>query len=640
MAESEFRERHQPRPFSSIENHALLSDRHSAALVTAEGVVDWLCFPRFDSPSVFGSLLDEKAGFWSVRPVDSAEVHRAYIPGTMVMRTTFRTARGELDLIDALVLGPGTDPHRMGEHAPHTLVRQAHCRSGHVDVAMRFQPRPEYGLVTPRVTSVEGGAAVRGGSGQLTLSGRDIRVLTGEADAVVHLSAGESACYAVQHAPLGQPLPRALGQAEMTAALSDTVAGWQGWSRLHQSYEGPWQDLVHHSGRVLEALSYQPTGAIVAAATTSLPEWVGGRRNWDYRYSWIRDASLTMEALWIAACPDEAHEFFDFLTAAAADARPAHPVQIMFGVGGERDLTERSLPHLSGWRHSAPVRVGNNAWSQVQIDVYGELLGAAHRLKRQLGPLSSETREFLVDLADAAARDWKKPDNGIWEVRGEPRHFVHSKLMCWVALDRAVSLAATLDAEDRVARWSTTADVIRESILDEGWNAEVHAFTQCFGTRDLDSSVLLMPVVGLISATDPRILSTIDTIARRLTDSNGLVYRYRIESGVDGVDGEEGTFLLCTFWLAQALALAGRVDEAREVFERAAGRVNDIGLLSEEIDPASNGQLGNFPQAFSHIGLINAAWAIHRAEQSRFTEEVSHDDDIDDGSCHAYVKEV
>jgi GH15 family glucan-1,4-alpha-glucosidase len=345
---------------------------------------------------------------------------------------------------------------------------------------------------------------------------------------------------------------------------------------------------------------------------------VGGERNWDYRYSWVRDASFTMEALWVAACPDEASDFFAFMTTAAAAAiGPGTPLQIMFGVGGEHDLTERILPHLRGWRDSRPVRVGNGAWSQQQIDVYGELLGAAHRLAVQITAMDEDLRGFLVALADTAAERWRETDHGIWEVRGEPRHFLYSKVMCWVALDRAVKLAGKLHATDRVGGWKTAQDEIWETVVREGWSSEAGAFTQHFGSDALDASNLMMPIVGFLPADDPRMLATIDAIADRLTDERGLVYRYRTQAGVDGLTGEEGTFLLCTFWLAQAFTLAGRVDRAREVFERAVGYINDVGLLAEEIDPATGELLGNFPQALSHIGLVNAAWAIHEAEQRR-----------------------
>jgi GH15 family glucan-1,4-alpha-glucosidase len=370
---------------------------------------------------------------------------------------------------------------------------------------------------------------------------------------------------------------------------------------------------------VLQALSYQPTGAVVAAPTTSLPEQPGGERNWDYRYAWVRDASFTMEALWVAACPDEAHQFFDYLAASSAgEVRNGRDLQIMFGVGGEHDLSERELGHLAGWRDSRPVRVGNGAWSQRQVDVYGELLGSAHRLVAQLNPDhpgATEWREFLLACADAATRRWRDPDQGIWEIRGRPRHFLYSKLMCWVALDRAIAMADTLRAADRVAGWHAVADEIRETILTRGWSDTAKSFTQSFGSDDLDASNLMIPIVGFLPADDPRVLATINAIADRLTDARGLVYRYRTAAGsnADGLAGEEGTFLLCTFWLAQALAVSGQVGQAQQVFKQAVRYVNDVGLLAEQVDPASGDLLGNFPQALSHIGLVNAAWAISQS---------------------------
>ncbi|WP_411093554.1 glycoside hydrolase family 15 protein [Streptomyces sp. 049-1] len=607
---------------AAIEDHALLSDRHSAALVSSDGTIDWLCFPRFDSPSVFGALLDNQAGSWSIRPLEPAKIKREYVHRSMAVLTTFHTATGTMELVDAMVLGPSGDPHRLGEYAPHALVRRVSCTQGRVTVDMRFRPRPEYGLITPRLTCVEGGIEVWGGPDRLVLSvPGPATVSLGEVCTRMTLSAEEVRYFGIRYSPLGTAMPAPYSQEEMAAGLDATITGWRAWSAAHQQYEGPWQDLVHHSGRVLHALSYQPTGAIVAAATTSLPEAVGEERNWDYRYSWLRDASLTMEALWVAACPDEAHEFFDFVTAAAADSRVAGSLQIVFGVGGERDLSERVLPHLSGWRASRPVRVGNGAWTQTQLDVHGELLQAAHRFRDQLGNSSLATRDFLADVADAAADNWEQPDCGIWEIRGRPRHFLHSKLMCWVALDRAVAMAGQLDARDRADRWATTAALIREAILTQGWHPEAKAFTQAFGAPELDASALMMPMVGFLPPDDPRVVSTIDAVAEQLVDARGLVYRYHTDSQVDGLSGGEGTFLLCTFWLAHALALAGRAGEARLVFERAIAQVNDVGLLAEEIDPIDGAHLGNFPQALSHIGLVNAAWAIHQAETSRGTAE-------------------
>jgi len=599
-----------------IADHALLSDRHSAALVTTEGSVDWLCFPRFDSASVFGALLDKDAGHWSIRPSVEFTVTRSYVEASMVLRTVFDTAEGTLELLDAMDLGTSGDPHRLGENAPHALLRGLQCTRGRVTVEISFTPRPEYGLVVPVMTLIEGGARAVGGPDRFTLTSPIVmECADGTGRARFEMAAGQHVYFALRSTSLGQPLAQPALQGEIATALEATIEQWRAWSKLHQRYDGPWRDLVLHSGRVLQALSYQPTGAIVAAATTSLPEQIGGTRNWDYRYSWVRDASFTMKALWVAACPDEADQFFGFITAAAAHAHPDRPLQIMFGIGGEHDLSERELTHLTGWRDSSPVRVGNGAWSQPQLDVYGEMLDAAYRLRDELGELEPAIRTFLAGLADAAAAQWEQTDHGIWEVRGEPQHFLYSKLMCWLALDRAVAMADQLHASERADGWAAEADRIRAVILDRGYNDEVGAFTQTLDGTELDASSLMVSLVGFLPGDDARVQSTVDAIAAGLTDDRGLVYRYRVCAGVDGLDGDEGTFLLCTFWLARALAMAGRTGEAREVFGRAVGCVNDLGLLAEEIDSATGEHLGNTPQAFSHVGLINAAWSIQQAEQ-------------------------
>jgi GH15 family glucan-1,4-alpha-glucosidase len=552
----------------------------------------------------------------------------------MVLETTHHTPTGTVTITDALAMGEGNRGHQLGNDAPHLLLRRATCLEGEVDLASEYVPRPEYGLVRPLLDAVEGGLSAFGGPDVLVLSSpMPLTINQSSASVQLHLGAGESAGFALHHKRRAEAgSARTWSQAEIEARLEDTVSAWESWSKLHQAYVGPWRDLVQNSGRVLQALSFAPTGGICAAATTSLPEVVGGTRNWDYRYTWVRDASFTIEALWVAACPDEANEFFAYVTTSAAGSLDGDgDLQIMFGIGGERDLTEREIPHLDGWRHSLPVRVGNGAWNQRQLDVYGELLGAVYRLSdhlfdnasRRVGPLANAdkwgagpdlapvTRRFFVQLAETAGRRWQEKDQGIWEIRGEPRDFLYSKLMCWVALDRAVALADSLEASDRVEEWKQTQSRVREAILTRGWSDRANAFTQSFGSDDLDASNLMLSLVGFLPADDPRVLSTIDATEERLTDERGLVYRYQSH---DGLEGKEGTFLLCTFWLAQALARAGQSSRARTVFERAAAFVNDVGLLAEEVDPATGELLGNFPQAFSHIGLINAAWAISEIE--------------------------
>ena len=588
-----------------IAEHALLSDCHSAALVTRDGSVDWLCWPRFDSPSVLGRLLDDDAGHWRIGAVGEHRSERRYMARTLVLETETTTATGTVRVTDALALGPGNRGHALGVGSPHLLIRSVTGVTGSVELEFAYRPRPEYGILTPILGHVDGGVTARGGAEWLVLSTPvPLDLAAGVATARFVVAPGETLTFALHRSTLEQQPAHVWTQDALRERLTDTVEGWRSWSGLHQTYDGPWRDLVHRSGLVLQALTFRPSGAIVAAATTSLPESPGGGRNWDYRYSWVRDASFTMEALWVAACPDEAGDFFAFMTTAAT------PLQIMFGVGGEHDLTERELPHLRGWRDSRPVRVGNGAWRQEQIDVYGELLAAADRLSAQITTMDDDVRAFLIAMADAAAARWRDPDRGIWEIRGEPRHFVYSKVMCWVALDRAIRLAPLLEVDD-VARWTAERDEIRATVLREGWDQAAGTFTQSFGTKDLDASLLMLPIVGFLPAGDPRMLATIEAIDDRLTDSRGLVYRYVAD---DGLAGDEGTFLLCTFWLAQALARAGRIDQARQVFERAAGYANDVGLLAEEIDPRTGEMLGNFPQAFSHIGLVNAAWAIAEAQ--------------------------
>jgi len=584
-----------------VNDYALLGDGHTAALVDREGSVVWWCTPRFDSPSVFARVLDERGGHWSILPVEPFECHREYVPGTLVLRTTFRTQDGVVRLTDALALAPGVRGHDLGSGSPHAVVRLLEGLEGRVRVANDFVPRPEYGLVVPELREHDGGLRTFGGAQTLVLCGdRSLSRDAHSARAEVVLEAGQSAGWVLHHVAHTR-----VHEASATVpreAIENAIAGWQSWSDLHAGFGGAYDNLVLHSARVLQALTYQPSGAVVAAATTSLPEIPGGSWNWDYRFAWLRDASMTLQALWVGACPDEAAGFFRWMARAAAGAGESGHVQIVFGVEGERDLTEHELDHLSGFRDSRPVRVGNDAWRQTQLDVYGEVLDGAYTLREQVGSFDEETAGFLCTLADLAAKRWREPDAGIWESREGDRHYLSSKLMCWVALDRAVKLAPRLGAEDRVEDWAAERDRVRDDILRHGWSDDVGAYVGAYGSDHLDASVLLMALVDFVPADDPRMLATIRRIDADL-GQGGLVRRW--------TGAEEGAFVICSFWLAAAYARAGDLGRAREVFEATSQQANDVGLLAEEIDPDSGELVGNFPQAFSHAGLITAAWAIH-----------------------------
>ena len=597
----------------AVAEHAFLSDCSSTALVTAQGSVDWLCLPRFDSPPVLARLLDDEAGYLLLRPADpTAALQRRYLPQGLVLETTWTTGTGQVVVYDALALGPHERGHDLGLSSPGVLLRRAHCTSGTVSMRLEWAPRPEFGLIHPQLRPVPGGVRSIGGATVLQLSTDiplNVQGATATADHV--LQQGQDLCVALQQGPAWDAPLRAWSARKIRRRLTDSDRAWNSWSTLHQNYDGPLRDLVHRSGIVLQGLTYARSGAIVAAATTSLPEGEGSGRNWDYRFTWVRDASMTMRGLWVAACPDEAGRFFAFLArAAATQLNTGRPLQIMFGVGGERDLSERELPHLAGWRGSGPVRVGNGAWTQHQQDVYGALLDAAFVLREQLANLDAPTRGFLAAAVDAAAAHWRDADQGIWEIRGPAQRYLHSALMSWVALDRGIALAEQIGAADRVPAWTAVRSDIRAAILEQGWNAEIGAFTQAFGSAQLDASSLLVALVGFLPPDDPRLASTIDAITEKLSDERGLLYRYR---GDDGLDGDEGTFLLCTFWLAEALAVTGRTAEAERILELAAASANDLGLLAEQVSQRTGELLGNYPQAFSHLGLILAAQAIATA---------------------------
>jgi GH15 family glucan-1,4-alpha-glucosidase len=600
-----------------VGDYGLLADCSSAALVSRYGSIDWLCLPRYDSPAVFARVLDRDAGHWSIAPAGEFTTERRYADGSLVVETSFTTDTGTVRLRDAMAFADGQRGHDLGSEAPHEILRSIEGVEGSVEVEMELAPRPEYGLVRPLFRRTETGGRTFGGPDQIVVSaGAEVEIEDATMAARFTVEAGERVGFALRWGPPEYAPPAATEPDRVAARIDDTVEGWRSWDAEHDVYRGPHRDLVRHSTRVLKGLTYRPTGAVVAAPTTSLPETVGGERNWDYRYAWIRDASLTLGALYIGACSDEAEAFVSFMTSAAGGSAGAGgSLQIMYGITGEHDLSERTLPHLRGWRDSAPVRVGNGAWSQTQLDVYGELLGSLYLYRENLGELHPEIQRFAADLADTAARRWREKDQGMWEMRGEPRHHLSSKVLCWTALDRAVKLAPQLGEHAEVERWTQARDEIREAILTRGWSEARQAYAQSFDSDELDGAQLLMPVVGFLPGDDPRMRSTIDAIARELTE-DGLVLRYRNEEGLnaDGLSGEEGTFVICSFWLVSALALAGEVERAERLFDQLVSYANDLGLLAEEIDTSNGELLGNFPQAFSHIGLIVAANHLDNAK--------------------------
>jgi GH15 family glucan-1,4-alpha-glucosidase len=603
--------------FKPIADYGLLSDCNTSALVARDGSIDWLCMPRFDSPALFARILDPEAGHWTIAPAAEATVARAYADGSLVVETTFSTDTGSVKLSDGMAFAEGQRGHDLGNDAPHEVLRVVEGIEGEVPLEFELAPRPEYGLVKPLVRVTDYGARTFGGPNQIAVSSPVPLELDGSTlKASFTVSAGETLGFALRWTEVERAAKEPTMAPDVKARIADATDAWRSWEGEHDVYEGPNRELVRFSARVLKGLTYQPTGAIVAAPTCSLPEGVGGERNWDYRYAWIRDASLTMEALYIGACPDEAVDFVSFMTSAAGGgASDENSLQIMYGIGGEHDLSERELPHLRGWRDSAPVRAGNGAWGQTQLDVYGEFLITLALYEKQLGELHPEIQRFIADLADTAARRWSEKDQGMWEMRGDPRHHLSSKVMCWAALDRATKLAPKLGGfAVKAEHWATERDRIRDAIFERGWSQTKQAFAQSFGSDDLDAAQLLMPLVGFLPATDPKMRSTIEAIADELTQ-DGLVLRYLNDEGLnaDGLEGEEGTFVICTFWLASCLAQAGEIERAQAIFDRLVGFGNDLGLIAEEIDAASGELLGNFPQAFSHIGLIKAAHDIDMA---------------------------
>jgi GH15 family glucan-1,4-alpha-glucosidase len=583
---------------SRIEDYALIGDCQTAALVGRDGSIDWLCVPRFDSPACFAALLGTpEHGRWLIAPAGKVRaVQRRYRANTLVLETEFETDDGVVAVVDCM-------PPRT--RAPD-VIRVVEGRRGRVAMRMELVMRPAYGSRVPWVRRVNGDLLAVAGRDALRLRstvgvhGKDLRTV-----ADFEVAEGQTASFELTWFPSHEAPPSPYDPQE---AVRRTERWWQDWS-ARCTYEGEWREAVVRSLITLKALTYAPTGGVVAAATTSLPEQLGGVRNWDYRYCWLRDATFTLYALLLVGYVDEARAWRRWLLRAVAGA-PSQ-AQIMYGLAGEQWLPELEIPWLPGYEGARPVRVGNAASGQFQLDVYGEVMDALHFARRSGVPASKpawRVQRALVRFVESA---WERPDEGIWEVRGPRRHFTHSKVMAWVALDRGVKAVERFGHDGPVERWRQIRDRIHADACRHGFDPDLNAFVQYYGSHDLDASLLMIPLVGFLPANDPRMLGTVEAIRKHLM-VNGFVLRYPTAPHVDGLPPGEGAFLPCTFWLADNLALQGRRAEAREIFERLLALRNDVGLLSEQYDPAARRLVGNFPQAFSHVGLINTAQNLTR----------------------------
>ena len=583
---------------SPIEDYALIGDCHTAALVARDGSIDWLCFPRFDGGACFAALLgNEEHGHWMIAPAgDVRRVHRRYRDGTLVLETNYETADGEVTLIDCM-------PPR--SRAPD-LVRVVVGRRGQVRMRMQLIIRFDYGSIIPWVSRTDKGIRAVAGPDTLILRAPvDLRNENFRTEAEFTVSEGERVPFVIIWHPSHEPEPEMIDADE---TIASTDEWWREWSG-RCTYDGPWRAAVIRSLITLKALTYAPTGGIVAAPTTSLPEHLGGVRNWDYRYCWVRDATFTLYALLLGGYVEEACAWREWLLRAVA-GEPSE-LNIMYGLAGERRLTEVELSWLPGYRHSAPVRIGNAACEQFQLDVYGELMDAMHLARR--GGLEPDENAWWVEraLTEFLESAWREPDNGIWEMRGPKRHFTHSKVMAWVAVDRMVKAVERFGLEGPVERWRSLRAKIHEEVCRKGFDRERNTFVQYYGGRELDASLLMIPLVGFLPPSDARVKGTLGAIERDLM-AEGFVLRYRTKPDVDALPPGEAAFLACSFWLADNLALSGRKEEAQRLFERLLSLCNDVGLLSEGYDPGNKRLLGNFPQALSHLALVNTACNLSR----------------------------
>ncbi len=615
-------------PFPPIAEYGFLSDCESVALVAPSGNIEWMCLPKVDSPSVFGAMLDRSAGYFRVGPAGvSVPASRRYLPGTMVLETSWATGAGWVIVRDVLLIGPWRhEQERSHTHrrtptdydAEHVLLRTMRCVNGEVEVALDCEPVFDYGRLRQRWEYVDGNyhqAVVSCEEANITLtltSDLNLGIEGPRATGRHRMKEGEQRFCALSWS--GHEAPRDFEEAYRR--LVWTAHHWQHWLDQGQFPDHPWRQYLQRSALTLKGLTFAPTGALLAAATTSLPETPGGERNWDYRYSWIRDSTFMLWGLYTLGFDWEANDFFHFIADVAdTDA----DLQVMYAVDGERRLDEHELDHLSGYEGAHPVRTGNAAYKQRQHDVWGALLDSVYLHTRSRDSLEERVWPVLVRQVEAAIDNWRQPDRGIWEVRGEPKHFTSSKMFCWVACDRGARLATLREDAERAERWQAAADEIHADICEHGIDSR-GVFVQHYETDALDASVLLMPLVHFLPATDERIRTTVLTIAEELTE-NGLVLRYRPEETDDGMAGREGTFLICSFWLVAALVLIDELDRARDLCERVLGYASPLGLYAEEVDPRTGRHLGNFPQAFTHLALINAVMHVIGADEQRLSQQ-------------------
>jgi GH15 family glucan-1,4-alpha-glucosidase len=606
--------------YQPIDSYAIIGDLHSAALVNVNGSIDWLCVPRFDSPSVFASILDDKkGGFFQICPADDggASGKQFYWPETNVLVTRFLQPGAAVELVDFMPVGG----HSSFATGHRQVVRKITAMRGRQDLRMICKPAFNYARDRHQVALVEAGAEFHSANAHLGLATSvPLRV---EGDAVIaefSLAAGEAASFVLRELGSDETSGLQLSEAEAEAAFRETVDYWRRW--LAQStYRGRWREMVHRSALALKLLTYEPTGAIVAAPTCSLPEGIGGERNWDYRYTWIRDSAFTVFALLRLGFTETAANFATFLHGICARPNPDGSLQIMYGIDGRHDLTEEILDHLDGYMGSRPVRIGNGAYNQLQLDIYGELMDALYLFNKHVRPLGQDAWLVVSRVVDWVCDNWQRKDEGIWEVRSGPQDFLYSKLMCWVAIDRALRIARKRSFPADQVRWAGVRDTIYRQIMDQGWSEKLGGFVQHYGSDTLDAANLMMILTFFLSPADRRTTSFLNAVLRPPDRgglvSNSLVYRYNVGQTMDGLRGTEGTFNICTFWLVDALTHAGRydrrlLDEARLIFERMLGFANHVGLYAEETGPSGEG-LGNFPQAFTHLALISAALNLDRA---------------------------